>query len=819
MHIANVYVRFFRSFNYDYLRKTHPGAGQSAWEQWHGGGWYPFVDVALEQGITTVVGANESGKSHLLGAVERALTGDDIRRGDFCRYSEFFAVDASMSVPEFGLRLSGLDSDERAAFAKAVKGGLPASGSLVVVRGQKDSAHIFVETSEGWQSHAVTNAAALEAAMPLYFKIDADIPLPTSVPIQYLSTGKLAGVRTRATRHKWMDRLLDKKAATAKLAEAQSLVDELDAEPGPDPSAARQMELADDLLVRVAGITRDAFSELAQAVAKGQEGYANGLIDQINAKLSKALNFAKYWSQDRDFQLKLTLRDRDVVFTVKDRTGTEYSFNERSGGLKYFLSYLVQYLRHDFTPGRRQVLLMDEPDAYLSSTGQRDLLRIFEGFAAPENPAHQGCQVVYVTHSPFLIDKNHEERIRVLQKGQDDEGTRVVQNVARNHYEPLRSAFGGFAAETAFIGNCNIFLEGPSDQVLLAGMSAWLRRGYSGQMDNLDLNNVTLVPAAGTGNIPYVVYLARGRGADRPAVVVLLDSDEAGDIARKALAKGGPTGKQLVDPRYVLQLGDLDPGKLRVDVPDGVLGIEDLVPAAVALAAGRRYVADFLGTEAAARLDILTPDSLVPDPKKGMHAAVQGALAGVLGDGFHLDKVGLARSVIEVLPDQDPAAASSIEQNFRCLFRELGARQRAADREQLVERTTDRVKRELAAFRVNHPTTATRERAQVLIENIDRHLDQSPYSDNLRLRLNIISKLHELRVDPTDTVADLGQLMADLTGLAYQEVRESERTATPPDPVPAGRGAVTEAADAPAESASATAPASHASARRATSPS
>jgi predicted ATPase len=802
MHIANVYVRFFRSFNYDYLRKTHPGAGESAWEQWHGGGWYPFVDVPLEPGITTVVGANESGKSQLLGAIERALTGDDIRRGDFCRHSEFFAVDASMSVPEFGLRLSGLDTGERAAFAKAVKGGLPEVGSLVVIRGQKNNAHIFVETAEGWQSYAVTNQAALKAAMPSYFKIDADIPLPTSVPIQYLSTGKLAGVRTRDTRHKWMERLFDKtatgaKAAAARLAEAQSLVDELDAEPGPDPSTAKQMELADDLLVRVAGITREAFSELAQAVAKGQEGYANGLIDQINAELSKALNFTKYWSQDRDFQLKLTLRDRDVVFTVKDRTGTEYSFNERSGGLKYFLSYLVQYLRHDFTPGRPQVLLMDEPDAYLSSTGQRDLLRIFEGFAAPENPAHQGCQVVYVTHSPFLIDKNHEERIRVLQKGQDDEGTRVVQDVARNHYEPLRSAFGGFAAETAFIGNCNIFVEGPSDQVLLAGMSAWLRRGYSGQIDNLDLNNVTLVPAAGTGNIPYVVYLARGRGSDRPAVVVLLDSDEAGDIARKALAKGGPRGKQLVDPKYVFQLGDLDPDELSVDTSDGVIGIEDLVPASLALAAGRRYVAEFLGAEAAARLDGLTPASLAPHPK-GMHAAAEVALAGPLGDGFHLDKVGFARSVIDALPGQDPAVVARIEQNFRCLFRELGARQRTADREQLAERTTDRVKRELAGFRVNHPTTATKERAQVLIENLDRHLDQSPYSDDLRLRLNIISKAHGLRIDPTTPVEDLDQFVADLTALAYQEIRESALAPPPPDASPAGSTAATDSANVPA---------------------
>ncbi|MFC9871717.1 OLD family protein [Nocardia salmonicida] len=94
-------------------------------------------------------------------------------------------------------------------------------------------------------------------------------------------------------------------------------------------------------------------------------------------------------------------------------------------------------------------------------------------------------QVVYVTHSPFLIDKNHGERIRVLEKGDADEGTRIVSNAARNHYEPLRSAFGAFVAETTFIGNCNLMLEGQADQVLLAGLRLTARAppGPSSDLD------------------------------------------------------------------------------------------------------------------------------------------------------------------------------------------------------------------------------------------------------------------------------------------------------------------------------------------------
>jgi predicted ATP-binding protein involved in virulence len=70
---------------------------------------------------------------------------------------------------------------------------------------------------------------------------------------------------------------------------------------------------------------------------------------------------------------------------------------------------------------------MDEPDAHLSSEGQQDLLKIFDAFARPVD-GRKPVQVVYVTHSPFLIDKNYAERIRVLEKGVSEEGTRVVRD-------------------------------------------------------------------------------------------------------------------------------------------------------------------------------------------------------------------------------------------------------------------------------------------------------------------------------------------------------------------------------------------------------
>ena len=52
----------------------------------------------------------------------------------------------------------------------------------------------------------------------------------------------------------------------------------------------------------------------------------------------------------------------------------------------YFLSYHVQLLAHQPPEEEKsEILLMDEPDAYLSNQGQQDLLKILERFARPED--------------------------------------------------------------------------------------------------------------------------------------------------------------------------------------------------------------------------------------------------------------------------------------------------------------------------------------------------------------------------------------------------------------------------------------------------
>lgn len=777
MRIKTLYIRFYKSFNYDYLRKSHPNATPHPWDVLQDETFYPFVRIPMEKDITPVVGANESGKSQTLSAVKCLLTGDGIERKDFCRYSKFFSVSKDMATPEFGGEFTSLTADE-ATVIRDLTGLAPDKrvDSFSLFRLNKRTT-LYVQQGDGWTEHELKSPDTKKIVLPKYFEIDANIPLPDSVPIDYLvDTRASKTARPRRETLGWMERVrenVDAWFGTAdntvksapKISEAFNATGE-----EPDDYLAARLKLAEDLLITVAGIDRSAFEELRKAV-KHSEGYANGLVAKMNVRLAEALNFPKWWSQDRDFSLYLTLRDFDLVFTVRDRTGSDYSFSERSGGMSYFLSYFVQYLSHPHQSAQ-EMLLMDEPDAYLSTMGQQDLLRIFDSFAAPDEPEKNPVQVVYVTHSPFLIDKNHGERIRVLEKGEGEEGTRVVSNAARNHYEPLRSAFGAFVAETTFISNCNLMVEGSADQVLLAGVSSLARRlGRAGE--TLDLNTLSLVPAGGAEHVPYMVYLATGRDVDTPAVTVLLDSDDEANSIVEEL-KRGYRDRRLIDDEFVIQINDLDRAEVNVDV-DALQEMEDLIPAEVATLALKHFAHEVLPETEALNFATNLSDIRVSGGQKVFKATEQAAQAATeSGDGrsIRLDKVGFARSVLQVIAQEENGAArDQTIDNFEVLFRHINTAKRAAERKNTRERTSKTINRLRRNFHKDHPTKARRGDVQQLLEDIVAQLeDTGAEAEKVRDDVRSIRSDFNVSTEPAASIDNYDELKRRLEALTYAPV-------------------------------------------------
>ena len=759
MRLKTLYIRFYRSFNFDYLRKSRED-DTAAPDPWDKIGeeelFFPFVRIPIEPDVTTVVGANEAGKTQLLNAIEALLTGSGYLNRDFCRYSTEFAENGAPTRPEFGGEFTDLTDEEKSAVLGLAKWSVDELDSFHLFRFH--SSVVIYVGDESVSFEAMPDALVL----PTFFHVNARIPLPDSVEIAYLAGDSS---RTNRTRTGWLARTLFvrehpeslENLATGAPRPAYDGVDET-----PDEHLLEQWELARRLLVDVAGITADEFRELKSA-AHASEGYAEALVDKMNRKLADSLNFRRWWTQDTDFSLRLRLRDFDLVFTIRDRTGSDYTFKERSQGLRYFLSYFVQYLSHTYDTG--QILLMDEPDAFLSNSGQQDLLRIFDAFAHPEDSSTEPIQVVYVTHSPFLIDRNHAERIRVLEKGEDEEGTRVVNNAGRNHYEPLRSALGGFVAETTFISSCNLMVEGQADPILLAGASAVARK-VAPHGDALDLNSLTLVPCGGSGNVAYMVHLARGRDEDKPAVLVLVDNDSDGQKAIDDVKDM----KGLLPESLIFTVTSTDSG---TDRP-GVIELEDLIPTGIANQAVQKVAIAVLPKDQADAFttawEHVTPRKTEKLFKRLEAAALAASTKGGLVRPLELQKVAFARNVVDLVLHKktERAVQEEFYENFQPLLALIEMKQREALRDHAHARISTVINRLRKNFIRDHPSNIRKTEATSLLEGLIAQLpSEAVEADAVLDGIRAIQRDFKLTDNPRSLVNEPDKLRARLYALSY----------------------------------------------------
>ncbi|GGE05220.1 Predicted ATP-dependent endonuclease of the OLD family, contains P-loop ATPase and TOPRIM domains [Gemmobacter megaterium] len=796
MKLSQAFARFYKSFNFDHVRKLD-AKDHMPWDSFRGQ-CFPFVRVPIDTRITTVVGANESGKSHLLGAIKSAITGRDIERRDLCRYSPYFGVARGQRCwPHVGVGWDQLSPEEVEVIGTIAQVADTGFDRFVLIRESPDDTHLWIPGSDGNWTKAELDAddcQTLEALLPQPFLIKPEVALPNAIPFGYILNGAAAPCSevSRSAARGILDAAPSLKSWLGNNPEhAQNYAGQIFSllhplvQPAEEALSANELasyELGRRLLVELGEIDPEGLEDLARAVDKCDEGYANGLLRSVNQQLERKLNFRRYWVQDRDFTLRTVLRHRELAFTISDRTGTEYTFSERSSGLRYFLSYLIQAQVHRPASARESILLMDEPDTYLSAEAQQDLMRVFQDLAEP-NSDRDPIQVVYVTHSPFLLDKNHGERIRVLEKGTISDGTRVVPNVTRNHYEPLRSAFGAFVGETAFVGAVNLLVEGPADQIVLAAAATAIRK-VSPHIDDdsLDLNRIVIVPCGSAGEVPHTLFRIRGQGADKPPTVILLDSDTSGLDAKKLLT----TDKMLkrnISPVLVLDLATI--GSAVPDWPT-TLELEDLVPPGLAHAAVGVFIDEVMKFREGAK------------PKIPL-AAITKAIAegGPLLDAVNkvvkqtngrIEKVGFAKAIARLCAQPlEPELAADMAlflDRMRVLFRAINKARRIAERDAGTQRLETLVDQRARLFVMDNPHHATRERARIVLDDIEDNLDLSVEADAIRNDILALRRDFALDGDPDEAVDPYAAFHAALAGLKHAH-RRSLQAAAPVAAVPA----------------------------------
>jgi len=245
-------------------------------------------------------------------------------------------------------------------------------------------------------------------------------------------------------------------------------------------------------------------------------------MEAVGADLTRKVR--KYWHQNDSLRLRVDIDpveehradgshiiNRFLQLRVEDdRHNFTNSLDVRSAGFRWFISFLAAF--EEFEADQSVIVLLDEPALSLHARAQRDFLDFIEETLA----AHH--QVLYTTHSPFMVDAGHLERVRVVEDMGPDEGTKVKSQLMSKDPDtlsPLQGALGYDIAQNIFVGPDNLVVEGLSDYTYLTVMSEVLRAAGRGHLDP----RWRVLPAGGGGTMPAAVALL-GRELD---VTVLVD--------------------------------------------------------------------------------------------------------------------------------------------------------------------------------------------------------------------------------------------------------------------------------------------------------
>jgi predicted ATP-dependent endonuclease of OLD family len=167
----------------------------------------------------------------------------------------------------------------------------------------------------------------------------------------------------------------------------------------------------------------------------------------------------RVWSQEPTIEIKLNVNGRVLYIDISDGTTVYDTPESRSLGFRWYLSFYINFLAQTFeAKANEYFFLLDEPGIHLHPAGQKDLTKVIEDLSVKN-------QLVYTTHSPFMINREYPQRVRLVNKGR--EGTKVDAFAYRENWKPLRRSIGLVIGDLFFFNDSSLILEVPSKKIPL----------------------------------------------------------------------------------------------------------------------------------------------------------------------------------------------------------------------------------------------------------------------------------------------------------------------------------------------------------------
>ena len=277
------------------------------------------------------------------------------------------------------------------------------------------------------------------------------------------------------------------------------------------------------LLYKFMLATKAPLDEFVNAIESNDENEKtkcrNSIKEKVKYNIQKKFNY--FYEEDQNVRIKVNFDNECLKILIKTKEHTTF-ISERSNGLKWFLNIFIDLLSKNLSD-ENIVYLLDEPGIYLHVNAQRELLTMLKNLCNNES------QVVYTTHSPYMIDTENIINVRAVEK--DENGvTHIFNNAYDNKFnstskrETLTPLLKAIGADIKYnlgprLDKLNIITEGITDYMYLTAMLEYL--------DIEEEKRPYILPSVGAGNVNALVSILIGWGCNYK---VILDYDKAGFI-------------------------------------------------------------------------------------------------------------------------------------------------------------------------------------------------------------------------------------------------------------------------------------------------
>lgn len=288
-------------------------------------------------------------------------------------------------------------------------------------------------------------------------------------------------------------------------------------------------------LLHMAGVDLDELLERRayEEIKARLEGLSNSITDRV----------LEYWRQNSDIIVEFDVREDPTddppynsgpnlyVRIRNKRHRVSLPFSLRSKGFIWFFSFLIWFdaVRARADDPSKLILLLDEPGLSLHASAQADLLAYMDQLSE----AHQ---VIYTTHSPFMVRSDRLTRVRVVED-RIPGGSQISDSVVGSDPKtlfPLQAALGYDIAQNLFVGTRNLLVEGPSDLIYIKAAGSLLEQEGRATLRE----DIVVVPVGGLDKVATFVALL---GANELELAVLHDSGGSAqriqDVVQRALLR------------------------------------------------------------------------------------------------------------------------------------------------------------------------------------------------------------------------------------------------------------------------------------------